>query len=131
MKKQACAHALTSTDWCDHQSVEAQKPSIDRPSALTSCHENGFILQTKTKARIYPAYHTAYDTFDYASRYIDPGGCPHAYITHSCTHQNTNNKGIQLVHYFISNKLPLIPNEYISYVTPKESVWLTLLCPPS
>ncbi|CAL8252417.1 unnamed protein product [Boreogadus saida] len=28
--------------------------------------------RTKTKARIYPAYHTAYDTFDYASRYIDP-----------------------------------------------------------
>ncbi|CAL8248095.1 unnamed protein product [Merluccius merluccius] len=33
--------------------------------------------QTKTKARIYPAYHTAYDTFDYASRYIDPGFTSH------------------------------------------------------
>lgn len=30
-------------------------------------------MQTKTNARIYPAYHTAYDTFDYASKYIDPG----------------------------------------------------------
>lgn len=30
-------------------------------------------LQSKTRARIYPAYHTAYDTFDYASTYIDPG----------------------------------------------------------
>ncbi|KAG7282418.1 hypothetical protein CRUP_029739 [Coryphaenoides rupestris] len=28
--------------------------------------------RTKTNARIYPAYHTAYDTFDYASRFIDP-----------------------------------------------------------
>uniref|UniRef100_A0A8C5BKW2 Uncharacterized protein n=1 Tax=Gadus morhua TaxID=8049 RepID=A0A8C5BKW2_GADMO len=28
-------------------------------------------------ARIYPAYHTAYDTFDYASRYIDPGFTSH------------------------------------------------------
>ncbi|CAH2245799.1 N-acetylated-alpha-linked acidic dipeptidase [Pelobates cultripes] len=26
----------------------------------------------KTSARIYPAYHTAFDTFDYASKYIDP-----------------------------------------------------------
>ncbi|KAM9858428.1 aminopeptidase NAALADL1 [Aulostomus maculatus] len=29
--------------------------------------------KTRTKARIYPAYHTAYDTFDYASKFIDPG----------------------------------------------------------
>ncbi|KAM8865891.1 aminopeptidase NAALADL1 [Synchiropus picturatus] len=29
--------------------------------------------RTKTNARIYPAYHTAYDTFHYASTYIDPG----------------------------------------------------------
>ncbi|CAJ1069175.1 aminopeptidase NAALADL1 [Xyrichtys novacula] len=29
--------------------------------------------RSKTKARIYPAYHTAYDTFDYASKFIDPG----------------------------------------------------------
>lgn len=40
---------------------------------------HGFVLafsaQTKTNARIYPAYHTAYDTFDYCSRYIDPGEC--------------------------------------------------------
>ncbi|KPP65966.1 hypothetical protein Z043_115574, partial [Scleropages formosus] len=28
--------------------------------------------RSKTKARIYPAYHTAYDTFDYSSKYIDP-----------------------------------------------------------
>uniref|UniRef100_A0A8C4X2G3 Aminopeptidase NAALADL1 n=1 Tax=Erpetoichthys calabaricus TaxID=27687 RepID=A0A8C4X2G3_ERPCA len=33
--------------------------------------------RTKTKARIYPAYHTAYDTFDYASKYIDPGFTSH------------------------------------------------------
>lgn len=31
-------------------------------------------LQSKTNARIYPAYHTAYDTFDYCSKFIDPGG---------------------------------------------------------
>ncbi|KAM4616006.1 aminopeptidase NAALADL1 [Polymixia lowei] len=33
--------------------------------------------RTKTKARIYPAYHTAYDTFEYASKYIDPGFTSH------------------------------------------------------
>uniref|UniRef100_A0AAV2MN37 Uncharacterized protein n=1 Tax=Knipowitschia caucasica TaxID=637954 RepID=A0AAV2MN37_KNICA len=33
--------------------------------------------RTKTSARIYPAYHTAYDTFDYASKYIDPGFTSH------------------------------------------------------
>ncbi|XP_025032847.1 N-acetylated-alpha-linked acidic dipeptidase-like protein [Python bivittatus] len=27
----------------------------------------------KTSARIYPAYHTAFDTFDYAEQFIDPG----------------------------------------------------------
>ncbi|KAJ8005614.1 hypothetical protein DPEC_G00119770 [Dallia pectoralis] len=33
--------------------------------------------RTKTSARIYPAYHTAYDTFDYASKFIDPGFTSH------------------------------------------------------
>ncbi|XP_072289664.1 aminopeptidase NAALADL1 [Eucyclogobius newberryi] len=36
--------------------------------------------RTKTRARIYPAYHTAYDTFDYASKYIDPGFTSHQAI---------------------------------------------------
>ncbi|XP_072520941.1 aminopeptidase NAALADL1 [Salminus brasiliensis] len=33
--------------------------------------------RSKTRARIYPAYHTAYDTFDYASKFIDPGFTSH------------------------------------------------------
>uniref|UniRef100_A0A6Q2Y5Z9 Aminopeptidase NAALADL1 n=1 Tax=Esox lucius TaxID=8010 RepID=A0A6Q2Y5Z9_ESOLU len=33
--------------------------------------------RTKTSARIYPAYHTAYDTFDYSSKFIDPGFTSH------------------------------------------------------
>ncbi|XP_076126571.1 aminopeptidase NAALADL1 [Alosa pseudoharengus] len=33
--------------------------------------------RSKTKARIYPAYHTAYDTFEYSSKYIDPGFTSH------------------------------------------------------
>ncbi|KAF7687672.1 aminopeptidase NAALADL1 isoform X1 [Silurus meridionalis] len=33
--------------------------------------------RSKTSARIYPAYHTAYDTFDYVNRFIDPGFTSH------------------------------------------------------
>ncbi|XP_055055130.2 aminopeptidase NAALADL1 [Misgurnus anguillicaudatus] len=33
--------------------------------------------RSQTRARIYPAYHTAYDTFDYSSKYIDPGFTSH------------------------------------------------------
>ncbi|XP_035292001.1 aminopeptidase NAALADL1 [Anguilla anguilla] len=33
--------------------------------------------RSKTKARIYPAYHTAYDTFEYSSKFIDPGFTSH------------------------------------------------------
>ncbi|EMP25813.1 N-acetylated-alpha-linked acidic dipeptidase-like protein [Chelonia mydas] len=33
--------------------------------------------RNKTSARIYPAYHTAFDTFDYADRFIDPGFTSH------------------------------------------------------
>ncbi|KAB5528284.1 hypothetical protein PHYPO_G00138510 [Pangasianodon hypophthalmus] len=33
--------------------------------------------RSKTRARIYPTYHTAYDTFDYVSRFIDPGFTSH------------------------------------------------------
>ncbi|XP_061115518.1 aminopeptidase NAALADL1 [Conger conger] len=33
--------------------------------------------RSKTKARIYPAYHTAYDTFNYCAKYIDPGFTSH------------------------------------------------------
>ncbi|KAI4877172.1 hypothetical protein NFI96_020667 [Prochilodus magdalenae] len=33
--------------------------------------------RSKTRARIYPAYHTAYDTFDYVSKFIDPGFTSH------------------------------------------------------
>ncbi|KAG8445767.1 hypothetical protein GDO86_010524 [Hymenochirus boettgeri] len=33
-----------------------------------------------TKARMYPNYHTAFDTFDYASRFIDPGFTSHQMV---------------------------------------------------
>lgn len=36
---------------------------------------SAFHFQSKTRARIYPTYHTAYDTFDYVAKFIDPGVC--------------------------------------------------------
>ncbi|CAN9512970.1 unnamed protein product [Ophioblennius macclurei] len=36
--------------------------------------------KTQTSARIYPAYHTAYDTFHYAATFIDPGFYSHQAI---------------------------------------------------
>ncbi|XP_062053752.1 aminopeptidase NAALADL1 [Lepus europaeus] len=33
--------------------------------------------QTKTSARIYPTYHTAFDTFDYVEKFLDPGFSSH------------------------------------------------------
>uniref|UniRef100_A0A3B4AFD9 Aminopeptidase NAALADL1 n=1 Tax=Periophthalmus magnuspinnatus TaxID=409849 RepID=A0A3B4AFD9_9GOBI len=51
--------------------VTTLRLSITSGSLLWTC-------PTRTiGARIYPAYHTAYDTFDYASKYIDPGFTSH------------------------------------------------------
>ncbi|XP_034547007.1 aminopeptidase NAALADL1 [Notolabrus celidotus] len=47
--------------------------------------------KTKTSARIYPAYHTAYDTFDYASRFIDPG-----FVSHQAVARTAGNILIRL-----------------------------------
>uniref|UniRef100_A0A8C9HIV8 Aminopeptidase NAALADL1 n=1 Tax=Piliocolobus tephrosceles TaxID=591936 RepID=A0A8C9HIV8_9PRIM len=33
--------------------------------------------QSKTSARIYPTYHTAFDTFDYVDKFLDPGFSSH------------------------------------------------------
>lgn len=50
---------------------------IDLIKFLLDCMERNVFLclcfQSKTRARIYPAYHTAYDTFEYVSKFIDPG----------------------------------------------------------
>ncbi|KAK7164436.1 hypothetical protein R3I94_002979 [Phoxinus phoxinus] len=44
---------------------------------VTSMDISYYYDRSKTRARIYPAYHTAYDTFDYASTFIDPGFTSH------------------------------------------------------
>ncbi|KAF7648247.1 hypothetical protein LDENG_00159850 [Lucifuga dentata] len=60
--------------------------------------------RTKTKARIYPAYHTAYDTFDYASRFIDPG-----FVSHQAVARTAGNILIRLADSLV---LPLNCSDY-------------------
>lgn len=60
--------------------------------------------RSKTKARIYPAYHTAYDTFDYASKYIDPG-----FVSHQTVARTAGNVLIRLADSLV---LPLNCSDY-------------------
>ncbi|KAM3867863.1 aminopeptidase NAALADL1 [Diretmus argenteus] len=60
--------------------------------------------RTKTKARIYPAYHTAYDTFDYCSRFIDPG-----FTSHQAVARTAGNVLIRLADSLV---LPLNCSDY-------------------
>ncbi|KAM4617234.1 aminopeptidase NAALADL1 [Discoglossus pictus] len=60
--------------------------------------------RSKTSARIYPAYHTAYDTFDYASKFIDPG-----FISHQMVGRTAGNVLLRLSDSLI---IPLGPRDY-------------------
>lgn len=60
--------------------------------------------RSKTNARIYPAYHTAYDTFDYASKYIDPG-----FVSHQAVARTAGNILIRLADSLL---LPLNCSDY-------------------
>ncbi|XP_036954248.1 aminopeptidase NAALADL1 [Acanthopagrus latus] len=60
--------------------------------------------RSKTNARIYPAYHTAYDTFDYASKYIDPG-----FFSHQAVARTAGNVLIRLADSLV---LPLNCSDY-------------------
>ncbi|XP_049906969.1 aminopeptidase NAALADL1 [Epinephelus moara] len=60
--------------------------------------------RTKTSARIYPAYHTAYDTFDYASKFIDPG-----FVSHQAIARTAGNVLIRLADSLV---LPLNCSDY-------------------
>ncbi|CAH2245798.1 N-acetylated-alpha-linked acidic dipeptidase [Pelobates cultripes] len=59
----------------------------------------------KTSARIYPAYHTAFDTFDYASKYIDPG-----FTSHQTVARTAGNVLLRLSDSII---LPLGARDYV------------------
>ncbi|XP_068594764.1 aminopeptidase NAALADL1 [Brachionichthys hirsutus] len=60
--------------------------------------------KNKTNARIYPAYHTAYDTFDYASRFIDPG-----LVCHQAIARTSGNILVRLADSLV---LPLNSSDY-------------------
>ncbi|XP_040010276.1 aminopeptidase NAALADL1 isoform X2 [Xiphias gladius] len=60
--------------------------------------------RSKTNARIYPAYHTAYDTFDYASKFIDPG-----FVSHQAIARTAGNVLIRLADSLL---LPLNCSDY-------------------
>ncbi|XP_041792153.1 aminopeptidase NAALADL1 [Chelmon rostratus] len=60
--------------------------------------------RSKTNARIYPAYHTAYDTFDYSSKFIDPG-----FVSHQAIARTAGNVLIRLADSLV---LPLNCSDY-------------------
>uniref|UniRef100_A0A8C8SUE2 Aminopeptidase NAALADL1 n=1 Tax=Pelusios castaneus TaxID=367368 RepID=A0A8C8SUE2_9SAUR len=60
--------------------------------------------RNKTSARIYPAYHTAFDTFDYANRFIDPG-----FTSHQAVARTAGNVLLRLADSLI---LPLNVSDY-------------------
>ncbi|XP_077143856.1 aminopeptidase NAALADL1 [Ranitomeya variabilis] len=59
---------------------------------------------SKTSARIYPAYHTAFDTFDYTDKHIDPG-----FTSHQTVARTAGNVLLRLADSLI---LPLGPVDY-------------------
>ncbi|XP_028270381.1 aminopeptidase NAALADL1 [Parambassis ranga] len=60
--------------------------------------------RTKTNARIYPAYHTAYDTFNYASTFIDPG-----FVSHQAVARTAGNVLVRLADSLL---LPINCSDY-------------------
>ncbi|XP_053545237.1 aminopeptidase NAALADL1 [Bombina bombina] len=60
--------------------------------------------RSKTSARIYPAYHTAFDTFDYAAKHIDPGFTSHQTVARTA--------GNVLIRLADSRIVPLRPRDY-------------------
>lgn len=74
--------------------------------------------KSKTKARIYPAYHTAYDTFDYASKFIDPG-----FVSHQAIARTAGNILIRLADSLV---LPLNCSDYAEILEDYLNTTVTL-----
>ncbi|XP_072102015.1 aminopeptidase NAALADL1 [Mobula birostris] len=74
-----------------------------------SCMDIAYTFdRSATSARIYPAYHTAFDTFDYASRFIDPG-----FTSHQAVGRTAGNVLLRLAD---SALLPLNPGDYMEAI---------------
>ncbi|XP_076587234.1 aminopeptidase NAALADL1 [Chaetodon auriga] len=74
--------------------------------------------RSKTNARIYPAYHTAYDTFDYSSKFIDPG-----FVSHQAIARTAGNVLIRLADSLV---LPLNCTDYAESLEDYLNVSVTL-----
>ncbi|KAM8953959.1 aminopeptidase NAALADL1-like [Pelodytes ibericus] len=71
-----------------------------------TCMDLAYTYDTReTSARIYPAYHTAFDTFDYASRFIDPG-----FTSHQMVARTAGNVLLRLADSLV---LPLGARDYV------------------
>uniref|UniRef100_A0A8C2WBV0 N-acetylated alpha-linked acidic dipeptidase like 1 n=1 Tax=Cyclopterus lumpus TaxID=8103 RepID=A0A8C2WBV0_CYCLU len=77
--------------------------------------------KSKTNARIYPAYHTAYDTFDYASKFIDPG-----FVSHQAIARTAGNVLIRLADSLV---LPLNCSDYAETLEDYLNTAVTLYQP--
>ncbi|XP_056276046.1 aminopeptidase NAALADL1 [Pseudoliparis swirei] len=77
--------------------------------------------KSKTNARIYPAYHTAYDTFDYASKFIDPG-----FVSHQAIARMAGNVLIRLADSLV---LPLNCSDYAETLEDYLNTAVTLYQP--
>ncbi|XP_059193512.1 aminopeptidase NAALADL1-like [Centropristis striata] len=71
---------------------------------ITSMDINYTFNPNKTKAWYYPAYHTAYETFDYVSKFIDPG-----FFRHQAVGRTAGNILIRLADSLV---LPLNCSDY-------------------
>ncbi|XP_063802202.1 aminopeptidase NAALADL1 [Pseudophryne corroboree] len=70
-----------------------------------SCMDLAYTYHSsQTSARIYPAYHTAFDTFDYTAKHIDPG-----FTSHQAVARTAGNVLVRLADSLI---LPLGPRDY-------------------
>ncbi|XP_063771287.1 aminopeptidase NAALADL1-like [Pseudophryne corroboree] len=71
-----------------------------------TCMDIAYTYDTKvTSARIYPAYHTAFDTFDYTAKFIDPG-----FTSHQTVARTAGNVLLRLADSLI---LPLGVRDYV------------------
>lgn len=70
----SCKGRLLESKWTRQQLSRDHSCSFASSLlASTNLSSLAFFLQSKTSARIYPTYHTAFDTFDYVDKFVDPG----------------------------------------------------------
>uniref|UniRef100_A0A8C5HNP5 Aminopeptidase NAALADL1 n=1 Tax=Gouania willdenowi TaxID=441366 RepID=A0A8C5HNP5_GOUWI len=104
--RQVSAPGLDSTSVYDNwvQFSNRTSPTHGLGKKIKKSQTSHLFPQSKTNARIYPAYHTAYDTFHYASNFIDPG-----FFSHQAVARTAGNVLIRLADSLV---LPLNCSDY-------------------